>query len=139
MQTGKFSQRCLCACANFLKKVCAHALNFPNNFCAYSLIFPKMSGPDLGLLREGPGRLEDEGVEDEEGAEGDPVVADDQARVEHRVLQRSKNFKQQLTAVFKRISLTTAKWLMHSSMYVPQPAAITLHSLPCLILILYIF
>ena len=51
-----------------------------------------MSGPDLGLLREGPGRLEDEGVEDEEGAEGDPVVADDQARVEHRVLQRSKNF-----------------------------------------------
>ena len=74
-----------------------------------------MSGPDLGLLREGPGRLEDEGVEDEEGAEGDPVVADDQARVEHRVLQRSKNFKQQLTAVFKRISLTTAKWLMHSS------------------------
>ncbi len=46
-----------------------------------------MSWSNLGLFREGPGCLEDEGVEDEEGAQGDPVVADDETRVEHRVLQ----------------------------------------------------
>ena len=61
-----------------------------------------MSGPDLGLLREGPGRLEDEGVEDEEGAEGDPVVADDQARVEHRVLQHKKIYLKKQDSCFQK-------------------------------------
>ena len=43
---------------------------------------------NLGLFGEGPGGLEDEGVEDEEGAERDPVVADDEAGVEHRILSK---------------------------------------------------
>jgi len=53
---------------------------------------------NLGLFGEGPGGLEDEGVEDEEGAERDPVVADDEAGVEHRILsKKTKISKRELS------------------------------------------
>ena len=40
-----------------------------------------------GLLAEPPSRVKDEAVEDDEDGQRDPVVADDQGSVEHRIFQ----------------------------------------------------